>query len=568
MHRTNNSEWTNRFAKRPNRTPAGKEEDRGGSTSGLKRFLALSLRTGLLLTLYALLDRWLTRLTAIPERGYEEAFLVFELGKRLMSLNPAALASMLLMVGAIGVGLWFRSLGPRWSSFTYGPLVRRLVVVIAFVLAWSYATYDYNFYFDQTHGVDRLILLALVPLLCWRPAFVFPFLLVLLPMLRQFDYPIGDYSWSEPVLLVRALMLFGALWLTRLVSGRIRTADFFFVLCCLVASFYWVPGLGKLDLYWIASDRLYYLLPATYANGWLGFLSPEAVARFTKAFSYLNTPMKIGTLLLEAGALFCLWRRSLLTGFLVGWIVLHIGIFFVTGIFFWKWITLDAAILVLFFTKHRPRFEIFTRAHFVVSLILIGGATLWFKPVELAWYDARMSYTYRFEAVGTSGKTYTLSPRFFSPYDYQFTLSGFTYLSHQPRLSVAWGATRNRNVAEALNASTTPSEIWNLEREMGREGYDPRRSAAFDDFIREFVTNWCKHGGELRWWHLLQAPPQLWTFSPDAGPDEGEQIAKVIGYEVTSLYDDSRYREIRKRRVRIINPEASDEGMSLQSRFR
>jgi hypothetical protein len=103
---------------------------------------------------------------------------------------------------------------------------------------------------------------------------------------------------------------------------------------------------------------------------------------------------------------------------------------------------------------------------------------------------------------------------------------------------------------------------------MGREGYDPRRSAAFDDFIREFVTNWCKHGGELRWWHLLQAPPQLWTFSPDAGPDEGEQIAKVIGYEVTSLYDDSRYREIRKRRVRIINPEASDEGMSLQSRFR
>ena len=50
----------------------------------------------------------------------------------------------------------------------------------------------------------------------------------------------------------------------------------------------------------------------------------------------------------------------------------------------------------------------------------------------------------------------------------------------------------------------------------------------------------------------MRAPPLLWTF-PRGEPSIGsDQIDRVVVWEITSLFDDLRYIEIRRVPVRVI----------------
>lgn len=530
----------------------------------LRPFAVLFARVAMLVGLFVLLEKSVRAAGDLPEEYYFQPFLFVELVERavrsagwwLLLFIPIGLTAGVLLVRVPSFRRGLVRLWHSWSDLEHSPVLRVFIGFVAFIAAWAFSTYDYNLYFDQSHYADRLLLLLLAGLLCWRPVFVFPFLLLLVTIIAQFNHPIGSFSWSEPILLVRVLVLFGAAFLIRLLTGHLRSADFLFVLCCLIASHYWVSGFGKLQLGWFMQDHIYYLLPATYANGWLGFMEPETVAALTRRLSWLNGPMKAGTLLIECGALVSLWRRGLFRGFLVAWIALHLGIFFVTGICFWKWMVLDAAVWFVFFRRNSPRIPIFTRNHFLLALILIGGGARWFRPVELAWYDTRASYTYRFEAHGESGAVYALPPSFFAPYDYQFTLSNFGYLTRQPHLYIVWGATQQRAVANALVHATSPGDVWALEAEFGATTFDPRRSATFNNFLQRFVGDWNRRTSRSAWWAWLQAPPQLWTFPRSVSFRAREQIQRVVVYQVTSLYDGEHVADIRKRAVREIDTSA------------
>lgn len=395
--------------------------------------------------------------------------------------------------------------------------------------------------------------LALAGLLLWRPVSVFPFLVLLLLILRQFEYPIGGYSQAEQILLGRVLMVFGGFYLGCCLRGPWTAAECVFLLCCLIAGHYWVCGLGKLHLNWLLNDQIHYLLPATYANGWLGFLEPNVIENLTRALAQANGPMKLLTVSVECGALLCLWHRSVLRLMLAAWMVFHAGIFLISGICFWKWMALDAAVLVIFFRRNVPPVPIFTRGHFLLSIGLIGTAGLWSAPVKLAWLDARVTYTYRFEAIGPDGRTFTLPPRFFAPYDYQFTLGNFGYITESPRLGIVWGAIMEPSLAKALEQAGSAEQVLTLEQERGRVAFEPTRSAVLDEFMRRFIGNWNRRGSKGAWWSRLQAPRQLWTFARPPAIGDGQSIDRVMVYEVTSLFDGERYREIRERRVAKID---------------
>lgn len=514
--------------------------------------LQLGFRVGVLLSLFVGLELWLVRLTFLPEASYRRPVIVAEFARLLVPVHAGAVLALVVGGMCAAAALRTRSLGPRWSDFDGGPRLQRLVVLVAAVLAWAYATYPYNFYFDQAHHVDRLLLLALVPLIFRRPVFVLPFLVVLLLILGQFSHPIGGFSRAGPMLLIRVLLLFAACWLVRIGTGRGRAADFLFLLCCLIAAHYWVSGLGKVQIGWLTQDRIGWLLPATYASGWLAFLEPDTISAATRVLLALNWPMKIGTLLIECGALVALWRRGGLRALLIAWIALHTGIFLITGIFFWMWMLLDAAVLLLFLGPRAPQLPIFTRPHAALSLLLIGGGELWFRPQELAWLDARVSYTYRMEAVGASGRSYTVPPRFFAPYDYQLTLGNFRYLTPAPHLAITWGATYQPELASALEHATSPERVLALEARVGDDAFDPARSATFDRFVQRFVGGRNQRRREWNWWTPWQAPPLLWTFARGPSPSTGDPIAAVVVRQVTSLFDDRSYREIRERTVRVI----------------
>ncbi|HEX7072235.1 MAG TPA: hypothetical protein VF190_15590, partial [Rhodothermales bacterium] len=210
------------------RTLALLERLRLAASTGIKRSGIESVplaRLSAVLSLFVVGDLVLMRACHIPGDAYTHPVIAVALARHLFSLGPASIAVLFGLVLLIGAGLWRRSFGPTWDALDGGRRLRALCLVTCLILTWAYATYAFNYVAGQGHLVDRLLLILLIPLVWWRPAFLVPYLLVLLPVIWQFDAPIGGFSWSEPALLTRLLILVGAAYAVQTLAGRLRTGD-------------------------------------------------------------------------------------------------------------------------------------------------------------------------------------------------------------------------------------------------------------------------------------------------------------------------------------------------------
>lgn len=232
------------------------------------------------------------------------------------------------------------------------------------------------------------------------------------------------------------------------------------------------------------NGHIYLLLSATYTGGWMGFLTPSVFTNITQTVAKSDILMRVFTLVVECGVLFFVCRRSFTLAFLIGWIALQLGIVFISGIFFWKWILMNVSLFILLWQKeHRRIFPVFTREHFLLSLILISGGLIWYQAHGFSWYDDRINYAYKVEAQGVSGQTCTLTLQFFSPYDFQVALMGLGYLVQEPSLRVIYGAVLDREVADRLVEAKTPEDVLAIEEKYGHNTYWPKRAEQFDNFL-------------------------------------------------------------------------------------
>ena len=505
----------------------------------LKSFL---VRIGTVLFLYVSLDRFLMKMTHLSFVNYQEPFIYFAFLKHIFT------SWYLLFVITSGfiLCMFRKNLLCSWTNFYKGELTRFLVIIAAGTLTWVFATYNYNLYYDQGHYFDRFLLFIFLILIYWRPVFVFPFLTVLLPIIWQFTVLHG-FSFAIPFLPMRLLTLFSTFFLICLFVKKLPIADFVFLTGCLIATHYWVPGLAKLRLNWILHDQLYFLVPATYANGWLGFLDSQTISSITQKLAHYNIPLKILTLIFECGSLFFFWNRSSVKFFLCGWVCFHLGIFLFSGIFFWVWILLEGAFLYLFLKKDGISImPIYNRKYLIVSMILIISGSLWSKPVALAWFDVPVTYTYRFEGVTESGKTYKLPPKFFAPFDYQFTLGSFAFLDNKRLISVVWGASSD-SFGKQIMKLDSDRLLFSFEEQKGKVFLDERSKEAFDLFIKQYIHNWNKHFSNKTYLSYIEAPRFLWTFPTTVKFEQSKQpITRIKVIQVMSFYNHEKYTEIRE----------------------
>ena len=428
-------------------------------------------------------------------------------------------------------------------------VLRILLLVASLLLVWPYATYDYNFYFDQWHAVDRVLLLVLFAGLFWSPAFVLPLLGLVIPMAWQFRLPIGGFSWAAPDLSIHLLILFAGFYLVSLCTQNRKTDSFFFLACCMIAMHYWPSGLSKFRMGWFWSDPVSFLLPSTYANGWLSFLSAETIAGLTQVLGWLNPVLRLFTFVAECGCLVFLWRRSLAMGMLITWILFHTGVFLTTGICFWTWVVLEVCLLLLMWKSMPFRSEQFYGPRTgLLAFFLIASAPWSLNPVSLTWADARATYTYRFTGVGKSEKRYQLPPRFFALYDYPFTLGSFRYVSKEPVLPITWGST-GRALAERLKRTKTADELLALEAELARSSFNEKRVNRLETFIRTFVLGLNRFPARKHSLRAVHPPRLLWTFGKTDEYGYEEPIVRVEVVQVLSFFDGESYEEIRERPV-------------------
>lgn len=137
-----------------------------------------------------------------------------------------------------------------------------------------------------------------------------------------------------------------------------------------------------------------------------------------------------------------------------------------------------------------------------------------------------------------------MAPSFFAPYDYQFTQSGFSYLSRRRQLRVMWGATWNRDDAAALAAAREPRDVAALEEARGELFRDDTRTERLDGFMRRFVDTFNARASKRTLFSVLQAPPQLWTFPRRDPLGGGQPIRFVVVRQVTSFFDGTDYHEL------------------------
>lgn len=517
-----------------------------------------AVRVGAILAVFIVLERWLFGVARLPETAYHEPLIALEALKAFFARPPSdpslALRVAVPLALVTALVLVRRRLWARWVDLDPDRIVGRFVAVSTVLLAWAFSTYEYNLYFDQPHVLDRLALVVLAGLVVWRPIFVLPFVAQVVAIAWQFTHPIAGYSVAEPFALARILLLLFAYLLTRAVLRSPRARDYMFLAFTVLAAGYVLSGWGKLRLGWFSTGDVALLLPATYANGWLGFLEADTVGAVTAGLSRIDVLLVGATFVVECAAIACLLKRRVLLFFLVAWIGFHLAVFGLTGIFFWKWIVLEIAAVVLLVRHPRaPALDFFRRPYAVLSVPVIVLGTAVYDPVNLSWYDSAVSYTYRVEGFGPSGERFSLPPRFFAPYDYQFTVGAFGYLSPYRQLEIAWGTTRDRQAAAELARAEDLDAVEVLEASRGEVLLQETRAASFDDFLMRFVGNRNERGQDTGLLRVLAAPPHLWTVPrPDAHAGD-ERINRVEVRQITSLFDGRRYRELRSRPIRAVD---------------
>ena len=499
-------------------------------------------RISLLLILFVVMSRFLQGSCHLSADGYDHAVLVIELMQQVGGLR-------LLLIAVCLLGLLkFGALWSRWDDFDHGHQLRWFIVFLAGLVAWPFATLGYNYYFDQAYLVDRILLLAALVGLWWRPVFVLAFLPVSMVIMYQLVEPaMGGTILAHKQQVLRVLVLFAAAFLVHALSGSRRSSDFIFLTCCLVAGAYWEAALAKIELDWISFGNIHHALFASHAHGWLASLQDDEIASFGQMLALLDWPMRVFVLGIEAGCLFFLWRRTLSVGLLVCVAVFHLGVFAIFGFLFWTWILLDMALLVLLLRHGSSLFrEIHDWPHFLLSAFLIAVVGIWAAPPHLGWFDTRLSYTLRYTAVGESGTTYALSPRFFAPYGDVFAMSAFGYLVRDhARLTGPYGVTKDRVVAERIEQVSNADDVFDLEVELGQNQYDPARAETYENFLTRYLEHWNAAGHRRSDWSSIAPPPQFWSSLAGSTYVGQEAIRELQIDEVTRLFEDGSQKTLR-----------------------
>lgn len=489
---------------------------------------------------------FLFRHSGLEEQAYERATLLPAL-----LADPSVVAFAVVHLGAVLLGR--RAFG--WEALDTRRCTRWFVFLVAGIFAWTYSAGAPNPYFDQAYGVDRVVLLLLWGLVWLHPGFVGPFLVLFLAIALQGYHPLPEAGWMWPDkrLPLDALILFEAVWAVRSAWGRwARPALFPLLVLCLTGGYYGHAGLNKLLLgpqwlTWPLENDVSNLFVSSYVHGgWLESWGEERVLGLAQALQTVHVPLALGVLAIELSGLAILvsWRAARVA--LALFVVLHAGILVASGIFFWKWILFDLALLAYLAswrTTLAPAVAAASRdrAWFgswatIVGTFLVLTSPLHFQNVSFAWFDTRLTNFYLFTGEGVSGRAYPIHPRFFAPYDLIVQQSRFYYSTDDDVLVGTYGTTLRYEVLRALQRAG-PDDVPELRRRLGQNHYDPEKTAKLEAFLRRSLSR--GHDGRTpgAWFESLAPPFHFRCSVPENAYSFQEPLRAVRVDLVETLYD-------------------------------
>lgn len=220
-------------------------------------------------------------------------------------------------------------------------------------------------------------------------------------------------------------------------------------------------------LTWMLENPTYYLAIHSTDAGALTILGllpdPDALI---PALTWLNVPLNAWVLLIQLIALASLLslRGSAWLTFLYD--VMHVGIFLLTGIFFWKWIILNAAFIYAFRhmqPSHIPCFGI----RIFGCVIVVIAPLLSFHIVKLAWFDTGGVNDAYFELETKQGETLRAPSNFFLDKSINVAQQRIVRPTNGFLPTGTWGTTSRGSVLRAMEDNCAATKLeWGLSDEQ------------------------------------------------------------------------------------------------------
>jgi len=410
--------------------------------------------------------------------------------------------------------LFYREL--RWDVLLPVPGLKYVLLAAHAALALQYSTYEYNFVSQQTHDLDRCLVLLFGTLVWFSPVFAAPAAWSALLVAQQFDVPLAT-TLTDKTMLFEIAFLFHAFVLMRLVRPKTSWPAFFIAAVSLVGLHYSYPAVEKQRLDWLRHEQIEFLAAGSYhLLRWPLAWSPGDGYGMP---AWTGPVMAIVTLLIEFSGFVLLFNRRAAITILIACVALHLGIYVSSGIFFWMWIVLDVALAVAIcrfrsedcrcvFGIHAGGLCFALQAAAILAgqihdSVLLNQQTC--GAVGLAWYDTPLSYRFHVEIVGSDGITYQAPPYVFAPFDSVFSQARFYSAISEKQLVDCGGTTRNLEVLDALKASRNATDVDAVRQKLGTDRYTSDYEAA----VRSLLAAYGRHATDKQTRSVFQYLPAV-----------------------------------------------------------
>lgn len=499
-------------------------------------FRSLAIDVVPVMLIFSVLSSAIPRGLRVPLETFEGFSIV------LRALQQPRFVLFLLLPGLALLPFWKRL---RWSEIPgseYG--VRAFIGSVCLASAFTFSTYDYNLFLGQAHLLDRILMLVLAVCSFWHPVFAVFYYAIGMIVVQQFEFPLGTFDWLDKRILFVVLHLFTA-FLAMATIRRQRAIIFVGLSASILAANYAFPGIAKIQTPWVLQDNLGNLAVMTHLNGWFGRVSTDSYLRIVGALGWINKPLLWTTLVVELGSLLLFLNRRYFWFIILGTVGLHFGIFFSSGICFWKWVLFNLG--VLWMVHRAPDSDLlFTRGFLVLSILAILSTPFNARPSWLVWFDAPADEFTEFEAVGLSGKEYHIERGFFEPHDLVFAQNRFYFANDEPALLGTFGATADAQLDRALTACTSPAQADSLIEARATVRYDAAQWTEFEAYLRTFFATLNERGSKELWISRLRAPHHIWSQRPDPvyALQEPVREVKLVFHRV--YYDGKKVHELRR----------------------
>jgi hypothetical protein len=429
-------------------------------------------------------------------------------------LSPFAIA-----ICAVAI-LERRLFGKRIDWAAHGVPSRIVVGVCVLMTAWWLVLSPHNFYFDNSHVSDR-ILLSMLALSCLlRPIAVPGFVLVAYTWFGELVFPFGYFHLSEKGAVLDVLVMFSSILAIGCVTtcfpsiGRVpRNAFVFFATIVHLQNYFWA-GIEKCavsDFCWIWTNESWLLVLAAKLDGFSPFWINDA--RLLEAIQHWNVVLNCILLLFELIVGIAFFSQRGAAAILFGCAILNATVFLLTGICFYEWAILSVVLGVI---NLRMRLSN-RRLAGTFGLVFLLTATYWHHPHRLGWNEMPIINIIRFEATLDSGTRVGIAENQFAPYDRTFNYDEeLLYFCMHPIGSRR--QLRSTEQIDLFNQNVTSLDEFTKWQEMSGEiHFDHERIVLFEEFLRRFCRSRIACGDSTRMfrapYHLYRSPPlRCWDY--------------------------------------------------------